>query len=181
MYAQVFMKTVNVVISLCCFEEDSTYLFTRACRDELISDNGPQYSSLAFKEFSNNYGFVHTTSSPKYPQANGEAERAVQTIKSLLKKAQDPYKALLNYRKTPLEGIGLSPAQLLMVRRLKTTLPTHTDLLKTHGAQEVKEHFQKESCKRKFTMINEVVKSFHPSTMVKKSRYSMETSGCQPQ
>ena len=26
--------------------------------DELISDNGPQYSSLAFKEFSNNYGFV---------------------------------------------------------------------------------------------------------------------------
>lgn len=58
--------------------------------DELISDNGTQYSSLAFKEFSNNYGFVHITSSPKNPQANGEAERAVQTIESLLKKAQDP-------------------------------------------------------------------------------------------
>jgi len=54
---------------------------------ELISDNGPQYSSLAFREFNNNYGFVHTTSSPKYPQANGEAERVVQTIESLLKKA----------------------------------------------------------------------------------------------
>ena len=72
--------------------------------DELISDNGPQYSILAFKEFSNNYGFVHTSSSPKYPQANGEAERAVQTIESLLKKAQDPFKALLNYSNTPLEG-----------------------------------------------------------------------------
>jgi len=32
--------------------------------DELISDNGPQYSSLAFREFSNNYGFVNTTTSP---------------------------------------------------------------------------------------------------------------------
>ena len=75
---------------------------------------GPVHSSLAFKEFSNNYGFVHTTFSPKYHQANGEAERAVQTIKSLLKKTQDPYKALQSNRTTPLEGIGLSPAQLLI-------------------------------------------------------------------
>ena len=111
--------------------------------DELISDNGPQYSSLAFREFSNDYGFVHTASSPKFPQANGEAERAVQTIESLLKKAHDPYEVLLNYRNTPLGGMGLPPAQLLMGCRLKTSLPTQSDLLKTHGAQEVKERFQK--------------------------------------
>ena len=115
--------------------------------DEVIIDNGPQYSSLAFKEFSSNCGFVHTTSSPKYPQANGGAEQAVQTIEGLLKKAQDPYKALLNYRNTPLEGIDLSPVQLLMGRRLKTSLPTHADLLKTHGAQEVKEHFHERKLK----------------------------------
>jgi len=94
--------------------------------DELISDNGPQYSSLALKEFNN---FVHTTFSPKYSQANVGAERAVQTIESLLKKAQDPYKALLNYKNTPLEGIGLSPAQLLMDRRMKTSLLRHADHL----------------------------------------------------
>ena len=68
---------------------------------------------------------------------------------SLSKKAQDPCKALLNYRNTPLEGIGLPPAQLIMVRRLKTSLPTHADLLKTHGAQEVKDHFQKRKLKEK--------------------------------
>ena len=105
--------------------------------------------SLAFKVFSNNCGFVRTTSSPKYPQANGEAEVAVQTVESLLKKAQDPYKALLNYRNTPLEGIGLSPAKLLMGRRLKTSLPTHADPLKTYGAQEVKEDFHKRKLKEK--------------------------------
>ena len=81
--------------------------------------------------FSKSYGFVHTTSSPHFPQANGEAERAVQTIKNLLNKAQDPYKALLNYRNTPLDSINLSPAQLLMGRRLNTSVPTKVDLLLT--------------------------------------------------
>ena len=98
--------------------------------DELINENGPQYASSAFTDFSKSYGFVHTKSSPHFSQANGEAERAVQTINNLLKKSQDPYKALLNYRNTPLDGINLSPAQLLMGRRLKASLTTNIDLLK---------------------------------------------------
>ena len=52
------------------------------------------YASSAFTDFSESYGFVHTTSSPYFPQANVEAERAVKTIKNLLKKVQDLYKAL---------------------------------------------------------------------------------------
>ena len=67
----------------------------------IISDNGPQYYVAVFSEFAEDYGFVHMTSSPKYSQANGEAERAVRTIKSLLKKcsgkAEDPYLALMAY------------------------------------------------------------------------------------
>lgn len=49
--------------------------------ETVISDNGPQYSATAFEEFSKEYGFIHVTSSPKYPQANGAAERAVKTVK----------------------------------------------------------------------------------------------------
>ena len=40
----------------------------------VMSDNGSQYSSKQFVEFSSQYGFSHITSSPKYPQSNGEAE-----------------------------------------------------------------------------------------------------------
>ena len=112
--------------------------------DELISDNGPQYACSTFNNFSRSYGFVHTTSSPLYPQSNGEVERAVQTIENLLKKGQDPYKALLNYRNTPVDEIGLSPVQILMGRRLKTSLPTSAELLKPQGTPEIKQHCSKE-------------------------------------
>ena len=88
----------------------------------VVSDNGPQYSSLEFANFAKEYGFQHITSSPRYPQVNGEAERAVQTVKCLLRKASDPYLALLAYRTSPLSN-GYSPAELLMARRLRTTVP----------------------------------------------------------
>lgn len=88
----------------------------------VISDNGPQYSADLYATFAREHGFEHVTSSPHYPQGNGAAERAVRTVKGMLRKSGDPNHALLAYRSTPLEN-GYSPAQLLMSRNLRTTLP----------------------------------------------------------
>ena len=66
----------------------------------------------------------HVTNSPKFPQSNGEAERAVNTVKDLLSEADDPYKALLEYRASPLPN-GFSPGELAMGRRLQGSLPMH--------------------------------------------------------
>ena len=95
----------------------------------LISDNGPQYSSTYFAKFADKYAFTHETSDPLYPQANGEAERAVRTIKQLLSKSEDPYEALMIYRATPLQ-CGYSPAEKLFGRKIKTRVPISTQQLK---------------------------------------------------
>ena len=96
----------------------------------VVSDNGPCYNSAEFRKFSEDWGFEHITSSPGYPQSNGQSERTVQTVKAMLEKAGDPYKALLSYRNTPLEEVSLSPSQMLMGRRLRTSIPATEDLLK---------------------------------------------------
>ena len=100
--------------------------------DELVSDNMP-FGSAAFRQFAHDWGFIITTSSPRYPQSNGQSERFVQTAKNYLKKAyadgKDVFIALLEYRNTPIAGISASPAQLLMSRRLKAKLPVTSSLL----------------------------------------------------
>ena len=107
---------------------------THGIPDVIMSDNGPQFSAEAFAQFAKSYGFTHTTSSPRYPQANGEAERAVRTLKEILKKNYDPYLALLTQRTTPLLN-GLSPNQLLKGRRMRNRLPVIPSTLQP-GVQE---------------------------------------------
>ena len=95
--------------------------------ETVVSDNGPQYSSLEFAEFTKEYGFNHVTSSPYFPQSNGQAERTVQTVKkNLLKDSTDHHMALLTYRSTPFPWCNLSPAELLMGRRIRSNIPLKT-------------------------------------------------------
>ena len=67
--------------------------------NKLITGNDTQFTSTAFKDFSRQYGFVHVTTSPYYPQANGFIECNVQTVKNLLQKCKesgaDPHLTML--------------------------------------------------------------------------------------
>ena len=53
--------------------------------EEILSDNGPQFSSEQFRKCSQEYDFKHFTTSPCYPQANGEAESGVRIAKKILR------------------------------------------------------------------------------------------------
>lgn len=138
--------------------------------DTVITDNGPQFSSVEFQTFAKDYEFTHVTSSPRFPQSNGQAERTVQTIKNLIKKSDDPHKALLGYRNTPLD-IGLSPAQLFLNRRLRTSLPTAATLLAPFSAdaKEIHDKLKLRQIKSKYNFdkhANRELRPLHPGEPV---------------
>ncbi|UYV65139.1 K02A2.6-like [Cordylochernes scorpioides] len=110
--------TANVVVRSC------KSIFARhGIPETVVSDNGTQFETAReFSNFARQYGFTHVTSSPRFPQSNGMAEAGVKIAKLILKKNQDPSLGLLEYRSTPLEN-GYSTAELLMGRKLRTTLP----------------------------------------------------------
>ena len=101
--------------------------------DQVVSDNGPQYTSHHFANFSRTWDFEHITSSPGHSQSNGMAESAVKTAKRIIKRAKesktDVYLAILDHRNTPKQSTRNNPAQSLMNRRTKTLLPTTASLL----------------------------------------------------
>ncbi|KAL7881434.1 hypothetical protein AOLI_G00082820 [Acnodon oligacanthus] len=119
---------------------------------EVFTDNGPQFSGAGFKAFSEEWDFVHTTSSPHFPQSNGLTEKLVGIVKKLMRKAKDGggdfYKALMAYRSTPL-GCGFSPAQLLMGRCLRSNLPVKEDLLEIKEGSTVRQLKEIERSKQK--------------------------------
>ena len=140
------VKLLSKLTSFAVIQQIKSVFAAQGIPDVVISDNGPQFASYEFTEFATEYGFTHVTSSPKHPQTNGEAERAVKTFKQLLKKNKDPYMALLMYRASPLQN-GFSPAELLMGRKLQTKTPVLPKLLKPatpdHTSIENKETLMK--------------------------------------
>jgi hypothetical protein len=100
--------------------------------ERIIADNMP-FNSAEFRQFCTSWGIDMVTSSPTYYRSHGLVERCVQIIKQMLRKSReagdDSFQALLELRNTPLSGIGYSPAELLMSRRLRTMVPVMASAL----------------------------------------------------
>ena len=61
------------------------FIIINGIPEEMMSDNMP-FASQEFTNFGRVWGIKLTTSSPNFPQSNGQSERAVQTLKHILKK-----------------------------------------------------------------------------------------------
>ncbi|KAK3739921.1 hypothetical protein QZH41_004932 [Actinostola sp. cb2023] len=117
--------------------------------EELVSDNGPQFTSEEFGNFMKRNGITHTRTPPYHPASNGAAERYVQTLKHALKTSQvDKGQTtqqrlssfLFSYRNTPHTVTDQTPAELFLKRKPRTRL----SLLQPNLAQHVEEKQQVE-------------------------------------
>ena len=100
--------------------------------EECASDGAGTYVSEATKEFFKVWGVKSRVSSRAFAHSNARAELGVKTCKRLIRDNTGPKgtldtdkfgRALLQYRNTPLQGVGLSPAQILFGRELRDFLP----------------------------------------------------------
>ena len=108
--------------------------------DQLVSDNGPQFTSETFKKFGSENGFRHFTGAPHHPSINGLAEWLVQNFKKSVKADKSGRslqhkldRFLLSYCTSPHTTTEVSPAQLLLGLNVKTSL----DLTKPDVRREV--------------------------------------------
>ncbi|CAF3948225.1 unnamed protein product [Rotaria sp. Silwood2] len=117
-----------------------TTLFARyGLCEEIVSDNGTQFTSEEFAEFCARHGIRHIRTTPGHPQSNGQAERYVDTIKSALKKSihnggkvsENLQKFLFHYRSTPHSTTNVTPAELFLKRQLRTVL----DLIRPNASE----------------------------------------------
>ncbi|XP_018406585.1 PREDICTED: uncharacterized protein K02A2.6-like [Cyphomyrmex costatus] len=113
----------------------------------LETDNGPQFASAEFKEFTKSWNIEHRTSSPRFPRSNGLAERAVQAVKYLFRKCtidkSDIYEALLNIRNVPRNSVFGSPVQRLFSRQTRTPMPTTETILRPKIQENVQEELER--------------------------------------
>ena len=94
-----------------------------------MSDNAACFVSTEFETFVRKNGIQHVRSAPYHPASNGLAERAVQVVKSGPKKSKTAgslecrlARLLFGYHITPHATTGVSPSELLMGRRIQSSL-----------------------------------------------------------
>ena len=133
------VKTVSSATSTVTTNQLRSIFATHGLPEILVTDNGTTFTSAEFQEFAKNNGIRHVKTAPYHPSSNGLAERAVQTLKSSLKKHSNVdletqvARFLFRYRITPHSTTGVAPAELLLGR-----LPrSHLDLLKPSLASKV--------------------------------------------
>ena len=109
--------------------------------EQLVSDNGSQFTSEEFAKFTKANGIKHICITPYHPSSNGLAERFVQTFKRAMKTGEHDCKSfqhrlsnfLLTYRSAPHATTNQTPCSLFLKREVRTRF----DLMRPDSESQV--------------------------------------------
>lgn len=116
--------------------------------ETIKSDNGPQFISEDIKRYCEEYGIVLLKTTPYWPQANGEVERANKTILKHLQISQESDSAdwiwdlrsfLLMYNSTPHSTTVVAPSSLMFGRLLRDKLPVYSGSSSGTDVEEIRD------------------------------------------
>uniref|UniRef100_A0A224Z9X1 RNA-directed DNA polymerase n=1 Tax=Rhipicephalus zambeziensis TaxID=60191 RepID=A0A224Z9X1_9ACAR len=101
--------------------------------EQVRTDNGPPFQGAEFANFAEELGFRHHRVIPLWPQANGEVERFMRTLKKQVHTSQlenSDWKSeldtfLMSYRSTPQGTTKRTPYELLFGRPMRNLLPQY--------------------------------------------------------
>ena len=96
--------------------------------EQVVSDNGPQFTSEEFQQFMQSNRVKHIRCAPYHPASNGAVESFNQTFKRALKASEKDGRSLshrladflLTYRSTPHSTTNRTPSSLFLNRELRT-------------------------------------------------------------
>ena len=71
------LRKLHSTMSRVLIQEMKAVFIELGVPDVIVSDGGPHYTSLEFKDFMKQWQIEHRVSSPRNPQSNGMAERCV--------------------------------------------------------------------------------------------------------
>ncbi len=132
--------------------------------EEISLDGAPNLKSHEMLSFLDSWGVHRRLSSAYYPQSNGRAEAAVRTAKRITKgnvglrgslNTDAVSKALMQYRNTPIKGAGASPAQLMLGRSIRDSVPQPRSSYKVSSQWEKFLRLREKSMSRSSTALSE--------------------------
>ena len=132
---------------------------------EVVADNMP-FNSRAFKVFANQWDFTEVLNTLNPMVLWNVMYRPLSTF---CDEAGDKQMALLEFRNTPITGIDKSPAQLLMSRRLRASLPMTGTMLKPEVPENtrVKLDHRQQKQKRSYDKTTKLLPELKPGDVIR--------------
>ena len=132
--------------------------FTRhGIPETLRTDNGSNLVRHEMEEFLDELGVKHKKTVPLWPRANGEVERQNKSLLKAMRAThaegkpwqQELQKYLLAYRSTPHSTTGVSPAELLYGRKIRTKMPEFESVEEEEMPGTIDQHARDQDAERK--------------------------------